>query len=82
MAPMTWRNTAIATLDNALETTRRASPLGRDNDELWPRAKGIGPVCARTVLLELPELGTRTRQQVAALVGARPGAGGRMGAPC
>ena len=36
------------------------------------RAKGIGPVCARTVLLALPALGTRTRQQSAAVVGVAP----------
>jgi transposase len=29
-------------------------------------------VCARTVLLELPELGTLTRQHIAALVGVAP----------
>ena len=72
VAPMTWRNAAIATLDNALETTLRASPLWREHDDLLQRAKGIGPVCARTLLLELPELGTLTRQQIAALVGVAP----------
>jgi transposase len=35
-------------------------------------AKGIGPVCAHTLLLALPELGTLTRQQSAALVGVAP----------
>ena len=29
-------------------------------------------MCARTLLLELPELGTLTRQQIAALVGVAP----------
>ena len=32
----------------------------------------MGPVCARTLLLERPELGTLTRQQIAALVGVAP----------
>ena len=50
----------------------RASPLWRENDDLLQSAKGIGPVCARTLLLELPELGTLTRQQIAALVGVAP----------
>ena len=71
-AHMTWLNAAIATLDDDLETILRASPLWRDNDDLLQRAKGIGPVCARTLLLELPELGTLTRQQIAALVGVAP----------
>jgi transposase len=71
-AHMTWLNADIATLDNDLETLLRASPLWRDNDELLPSAKGIGPVSAHTFLLELPELGTLTRQQIAALVGVAP----------
>ena len=71
-APIPWLNADIATLDNDLETTLRASPLWRENDELLQRAKGIGPVCARTLLLELPALGTLTRQQSAALVGVAP----------
>ena len=71
-APIPWLNADIATLDNDLETTLRASPLWRENDELLQRAKGIRPVCARTLLLELPALGTLTRQQSAALVGVAP----------
>ena len=71
-APMTWRNAGIATLDDDLETLLRASPLWRENDDLLQSAKGIGPVCARTLLLALPALGTRTRQQSAALVGVAP----------
>ena len=71
-AHMTWRNAAIATLDDDLETTLRASPLGREHDDRLQSAKGMGPVWARTLLLELPELGTLTRQQIAALVGVAP----------
>ena len=69
---ITWSHARLATLDNDLETVLRASPLWRDNDALLQRAPGIGPVCARTLLLELPEWGTRTRQQIAALVGVAP----------
>ena len=71
-AHMTWLNADIATLDDDLEALLRASPLWRENDDLLQRAKGIGPVCAHTLLLELPELGTLTRQQSAALVGVAP----------
>jgi transposase len=71
-APITWLNAGIATLDDDLETMLRASPLWRDNDDLLQRAPGIGPVCARTLVLALPELGTLTRQQIAALVGVAP----------
>ncbi len=33
---------------------------------------GVGPVTASTLLAELPELGARNRQQIAALVGVAP----------
>src|SRR5499426_1107996 len=71
-AHITWLNADIATLDDALETLLRASPLWRENDDLLQSTPGIGPVCARTLLLELPELGTLTRQHIAALVGVAP----------
>jgi len=70
--PITWLNARLATLDNDLETVLRASPLWRDNDDLLQSAPGIGPVCSRTLLLELPALGTLTRQQIAALGGVAP----------
>jgi transposase len=71
-AHIAWLNARIATLDDDLETMLRASPLWRENDDLLQSVPGIGPVCARTLLLELPELGTLTRQQIAALVGVAP----------
>jgi transposase len=71
-AHITWLNARLAMLDDDLETLLRASPLWRENDDLWQSAPGIGPVCARTLLWELPALGTLTRQQSAALVGVAP----------
>lgn len=71
-AHIAWLNARLATLDADLETMLRASPLWRENDALLQSVPGIGPVCARTLLLELPELGTLTRQQIAALVGVAP----------
>ena len=71
-AHIAWLNAGIATLDDDLETLLRASPLWRESDDLLQSAKGIGPVSAHTLLLELPELGTLTRQQIAALVGVAP----------
>ena len=71
-APMTWLNADIATLDDEREALLRASPLWREHDERLQRAKGMGPVRAQTLLLERPELGTRTRQESAALVGVAP----------
>ena len=71
-APIAWLKARLATLDDDLETLLRASPRWRENDDLLQSVPGIGPVCARTLLLELPELGTLTRQHIAALVGVAP----------
>ena len=60
------------TLDDAIETLRRASPVWRDNDDLLQSAPGLGPVCARTLRLALPALGSLNRRQSAALVGVAP----------
>ena len=69
---MAWLKGGITRLDDDLTTLLRASPLWRENDDLFPRAKGLGPVCARTLRRALPALGTRTRQQIAAVVGVAP----------
>ena len=75
-----WLNARLARLDDDLETMLRASLRWRDNDDVLQSVPGIGPVCARTWLLALPELGTRTRQHIAALVGVAPlnGASGTL----
>ena len=71
-APMAWLKTRLATWDAALETRLRASPRWRANDALVQRVPGMGPGCARTWRREGPELGTRKRQQSAALGGVAP----------
>ena len=71
-AHITWLEMHLATLDDDLDTALRASPVWRERDELYQSVPGIGPVCARTLLLELPELGTLSRQRIAALVGVAP----------
>ena len=71
-AHIAWLNTRLTTLDDDLDTTRRASPVWQEREELLRSGPGIGPVCARTRLLDLPELGTLSRQRLAALVGVAP----------
>src|SRR5439155_27176443 len=71
-AHIPWLNERLATRDDDLETRLRASPWWRDNDALWQRAPGLGPVCARTWVLALPALGPLKRRQIAALVGVAP----------
>ena len=71
-AHITWLEQRLVALDETLDTTLRASPVWRERDELYRSVPGIGPVCARTLFLELPELGTLSRQRMAALVGVAP----------
>jgi transposase len=71
-AHVTWLSQQIADLDREVERTLRASPVWREKEDLLRSIPGIGPVVARTLLAELPELGTLDRQQVAALAGVAP----------
>ena len=76
-APRTWRHAGTATLDDDLAMRLRASSLWRDHAERWQRATGMGPGWTRPLLRDLPALGTRTRQQRAAVVGVAPLHGAR-----
>lgn len=50
----------------------RGTPAWQENEDLLKSVPGIGNATARTVLAELPELGTLGRKQIAALVGLAP----------
>jgi transposase len=71
-AHITWLNTRLTALDDDLDTTLRTSPVWREREALLRSVPGLGPVCTRTLLLDLPELGTLSRQRLAALVGVAP----------
>jgi transposase len=59
-------------IDRELDDLIKASPLWREKEDLLRSFKGIGPVSARTLIAELPELGLLNRKQIAALVGVAP----------
>lgn len=59
-------------INGGIDSMIRASPLWRYKEDLLTSAPGIGKVVARTLLAELPELGTLDRRQIAALVGVAP----------
>ena len=71
-AHIAWLDQRLAAIDDDLDTTLRASPVWRERETLYRSVPGIGPVCARTLVLDLPELGTLSRQRIAALVGVAP----------
>jgi transposase len=55
-----------------LQTTIRHSPLWRAKDQLLRTTPGIGPTTAVSLVATLPELGTLSNRQIAALVGVAP----------
>jgi transposase len=59
-------------LDKALDDAVRGSPAWRQNEDLLKSVPGVGSVIARTLMAELPELGTLDRRQIAALAGLAP----------
>jgi transposase len=62
----------IAELEDRMDKIVEESKTFREKDEILQSITGIGPQVSRTLLVHLPELGQRTRQSIAALVGLAP----------
>jgi transposase len=71
-AHLRWLEEALVEIERDLDGAVRGSALWRAKEELLRSVPGVGPVSARTLLAELPELGSLTRRQAAALVGVAP----------
>lgn len=71
-AHLRWLGKRLAGADADLDRAVRESPVWQANDDLLQSIPGIGRVVSRTLLADLPELGTLTREQVAALAGVAP----------
>lgn len=71
-AHIAWLERALQQADTELAEAIRQSPVWREKDELLRSVPGIGPVLTTTLLANLPELGTLTHKQIAALVGVAP----------
>lgn len=67
-----WLETELEALNKDLDQHIRQSPLWREKESLLKSVPGVGPVLARTLLAELPELGKLNRKRIAALVGVAP----------
>ncbi len=67
-----WLNRCLADLDRELGQLVRSSPVWRERVDLLRSTPGVGPVLSATMLADLPELGTLSHKQIAALVGLAP----------
>lgn len=67
-----WLDEAITALDGELAALVEASDAWRAQRALLASVPGVGPVLATTLLAVLPELGTLSHKQIAALVGVAP----------
>jgi transposase len=71
-AHVRWLEKELSRTDRELEEAISKSLTWRENEELLRGVPGVGPVVARTLLAELPELGSLPPKQLAALVGVAP----------
>jgi transposase len=73
MAPLLRQLEAhLAKLDTKLETELLQDAERADLHELLQTVPGVGPGVARTLLVDLPELGHLDRREIASLVGVAP----------
>jgi transposase len=59
-------------IDSQIDDTLRGSPVWMETVDLLQSVPGVGRVVARTLLAEMPELGTLDRREIAALAGLAP----------
>jgi transposase len=69
---LAWLDSEIGQADDDLDRMIRQSPTWCAEEDLLTSMPGVGPVLARTIIAELPELGQLDRRQIAALVGVAP----------
>jgi transposase len=67
-----WLDRELARTNSDLTQAIQQSPAWREKDQLLQSVPGVGPVLTSTLLASLPELGTLTHKQIAALVGVAP----------
>ena len=72
MTHSAWLEEELSSLDKEIKRFIQTSPVWVKNEALLKSVPGVGPVTSFTLLAELPELGTLSRQKIAALVGIAP----------
>jgi transposase len=71
-AHIRWLEKELSRTDGDLDEAIKSSPALSENEALLRSVPGVGPVLARTLLAQVPELGTLTHKRLAALVGVAP----------
>ena len=62
----------LSSVDTDIDDAVRGSPAWREKEDLLPSVPSVGPAISRTLIAELPELGTLSHKEIAALVGLAP----------
>ena len=71
-AHIRWLERQLDDVTKELAALIEASPVWRAKDDLLQSVPGVGPILSCTLLGELPELGTVSDKQIAALAGVAP----------
>ena len=67
-----WLTRRIGQVDDDIDKMIRNTPVWRDREDLLVSVTGVGSTTARTLITQLPELGSLNRREIAALVGLAP----------
>ena len=62
----------LSEVETQIDDDVRGSPAWREKEDLLASVPGVGPTIARTLIAEMPELGSLGRRQIAALAGLAP----------
>lgn len=67
-----WLKRRLKDVDDDLYGSLKRSPLWRVKEQILRSAPGVGPVTTCAIVAQLPELGTLSGRELAALVGVAP----------
>ena len=67
-----WLREELSAIESDLDTAIKGSSVWRADEELLVSVPGVESTTARTLIAELPELGTIDRRKIAALAGLAP----------
>lgn len=62
----------LSEIEREIDDSVRGTPTWRDKEDLLKTVPGIGSTIARTLIAELPELGSLDRRKIASLAGLAP----------